>query len=140
MLALALLLGAAPAQAALRLQKVGTFATPIFVTSAPGDYSHLYVVERGGTVRVVRNGVSLSTPFADLSSVLDTTGERGLLSIAFPPVFQRSRLLYAYYMTSSGDLHVDELRAPTAERTDPSYRRVTIQISHSSSDHNGGTI
>jgi hypothetical protein len=133
-------LGAAPAQAALRLQKVGDFNTPIYVTSAPGDYSRLYVVERAGTIRVVRNGVTLATPFADLRGVVDETGERGLLSIAFPPDFATSRLLYAYYTDGSGTLHVDELRARDADHADPTYRRVTIQIAHPATNHNGGTV
>jgi glucose/arabinose dehydrogenase len=130
---------AAPASGALRLQKVADFDSPIFVTGAPDDYSRLYVAERDGTIRVVRNGVKLGTPFADLRSVVDTSGERGLLSIAFPPDFQSSRLVYAYYADADGDVHVDQLHAPSADRADPGYRRVTIEISTSSGNHKGGT-
>jgi hypothetical protein len=89
---------------------------------------------------VVRNGAKLGPAFADLSSLVDGSGERGLLSIAFAPDFARSRLVYAYYTDNQGDIHVDELRAPTADATDPSYRRVTIEIAHTAAaNHNGGT-
>ena len=44
----------ASAHAAVSLQKVGDFSSPIFLTAATGDPSRLYVVERGGTVQVVR--------------------------------------------------------------------------------------
>jgi hypothetical protein len=141
-LALPLLLlafAAAPADAGLHLQKVGDFDQPIFVTGAPGDYSRLYVAEKSGAIRVVRNGATLSAPFTDLSGVLDDSGERGLLSIAFPPDFQSSRLMYAYYTDTAGDIHVDELRAASADRADSAYRRVTLEIPHPATNHNGGT-
>jgi glucose/arabinose dehydrogenase len=135
-----LLAFATPASAAVRLQKVGDFDAPVSVAAAPGDYSRIYVVERAGTVRVIRDGVTLPDPFADLRSAVDDTGERGLFSIAFAPDFQTSRLVYAYYMDPFGALHVDELRAASADRADPSYQRVTIQITHLAAQHNGGTI
>ena len=61
-LAVILLLPAA-ARAAPALEAVGTFTSPIDVASPPGDASRLFVVERGGTVRVVKDGVTLATPF-----------------------------------------------------------------------------
>ena len=128
----------ASAHAAVSLQKVGDFSSPIFLTAATGDPSRLYVVERGGTVQVVREGVKQSTPFLTLSDV-GTDGERGLLSIAFRPDFQTSHLFYAYYNDMAGDIKVDELRALDADHADPSYRHNVITIAHSATNHNGGT-
>ena len=130
----------AGAHAAVSLQKIGDFSSPIYVTSAPGDYSHLYVVERSGTVRVVTADGTRPDPFLTLSGV-DTSGERGLLSIAFRPDFATSRLFYAYYNDSAGNILVDELRAADAEHADPAYRRRTITIPHpTQTNHNGGTM
>jgi hypothetical protein len=67
------------------LTPIATFSLPLYVTSPPGDPSRLFVVERGGRVRVVRNGAVLPTPFIDVSDETSTGGERGLLSIAFAP-------------------------------------------------------
>jgi glucose/arabinose dehydrogenase len=132
--------GAAPAAAAVRLQKVADFDEPVYVTAAPGDYSRLYVVEKGGRVSVVRGGVKLATPFADLSADLTSESERGLLSIAFPPDFARSGFAYAYLTDAQGDIRVDELRATSRDRADPSYRRTTIEVLHpGAANHNGGT-
>jgi hypothetical protein len=130
---------AAHAHGAARLQKIGDFDAPVYVAAAPGDYSRIYVAEREGRIRVVRSGAVLPGAFADLTGVVDTAGERGLLSIAFPPDFQSSRLLYAYYADADGDIHVDELRAPSGDRADPGYRRVTVEIATSSGNHKGGT-
>ena len=45
------------------LTPVGTFASPVFVTSPPGDPTRLFVVSRSGTVHVVKNGVTLPASF-----------------------------------------------------------------------------
>ena len=52
------------------LTSLGTFAQPLYVTSPPGDPGRIFVVEREGTVRVVKNGVVLPTPFFDVSTAV----------------------------------------------------------------------
>jgi len=145
--ALAALLVAAPATAQLRLEPVGEFQQPVAATGAPGDSERLYVVEQRGTVQVVRGGQA--TVFADLRAAVrgpgdaGAGGEEGLLSVAFAPDFQQSRLLYAYYSAApAGDaIVVEELRAPTGDAIDPGYRRPVLSIPHPlASNHNGGTL
>jgi glucose/arabinose dehydrogenase len=136
----AALIAAPAANAAPQLQKLGDFDQPLYVASAPGDSSRLYVVEKAGTIRVLRNGVKLAAPFADLSADVSDVNEQGLLSIAFTPDFPASRLLYAYFTDNEGDIRVDQLRAPSADLADPAYRRTTVEIPHpGAANHNGGT-
>src|SRR3954454_11575910 len=93
LLTLLILVAPASAGAVVRLVPVGTFAAPMYVTAPSGDLQRLFVVERGGTIRVVRDGVTLDAPFTDLGG-LPTDGERGLLSMAFPPDYSNSGLFY----------------------------------------------
>ena len=72
-----------PALALRRLP--GTFNQPVYLTSPPGDPTMLVVVEKVGTVRVIRGGRSLSTPFLDLSGKVSGNNDQGLLSLAFDP-------------------------------------------------------
>jgi Glucose / Sorbosone dehydrogenase len=137
--------GPTPASAQLRLQGVGTFASPVHVTGAPADHERLYVVEQRGTVQVVRAGVA--TQFLDLRDVVrapgdpGADGEEGLLSIAFPPDFQESRLFYVYFTDAAGDNRVEELRAPTGDLADPASRRSVLTLSHPvQTNHNGGQM
>ena len=74
---------------------VSGLSIPVAMAFAPDG--RLFVTERGGTVRVIKNGELLTTPFVDLSSKLDTTGERGLLGIAFDPDFSKNQYVYVYY-------------------------------------------
>jgi glucose/sorbosone dehydrogenase len=138
--AAALVLAAAtPAAAQSRLQGVGTFESPVHVTGAPGDHERLYVVEQRGTVQVVRGGVA--TQFLDLRGAVRAGGEEGLLSIAFPPNFQQSRLFYVYFTDSAGANRVEELRAASGDLADPGSRRLVIELPFTpATNHNGGQL
>jgi hypothetical protein len=126
----------------VRLLDVGTFTSPVHVTGAPGDGERLYVVEQAGTIRVVRNGSSAL--FADLTGPVASGGnEEGLLSMAFAPDFQTSRLLYVFFTNEDAghDLEVAELRAPTGDVVDPgSLRRVLLIQHNEANNHNGGQL
>ena len=122
------------------LTPVGTFASPVYVTSPPGDPSRLFVVERGGTVRVVKDGVVLPTPFLDVSGEISTQDERGLLSIAFAPDYAISGLVYAFGTLTNGTLTVWEFHAaPNSDVADAGHRTV-LSIPHSAANHNGGQL
>src|SRR5215831_3135044 len=56
----------------------------------------IFVLERTGTVKIIKNGQLLSQPFATLPSA--STGDRGLIGIAFDPQFGRANnWVYFYY-------------------------------------------
>lgn len=131
---------AAGARAEVRLQNVGpVFDNPVHIAGAPGDGERLYVVEQGGVVKVVRGGTA--SVFVDLTSQVLFDNEQGLLSIAFPPDFQTSRLFYVYFTNRAGDDEVDELRAPTDDAADPASRRLVLPIPHPvAGNHNGGQL
>src|SRR5688572_26808938 len=80
-----LAIGAAPpAEAAVSLLQVGTFAQPVYVTAPPGDLERVFVVQRTGKIVVVRDGVS--STFLDITGRVRSSGsEQGLLSMAFAP-------------------------------------------------------
>ena len=96
---------------AATLQPVGSFSNPIYITSPPGD-PRLFVVERGGTIEVVHDGVQ--SQFLDIHELTTEEGERGLLSMAFDPNYAKNGLFYVFYTgTAAADGqaglgHVDE--------------------------------
>jgi glucose/arabinose dehydrogenase len=141
-LAVILLLPTAAARAAPALEAVGTFTAPIDVASPPGDASRLFVVERGGTVRVVKDGVTLATPFLTIpAGQLSTDGERGLIAMTFAPDYASSGHLYTFSTDAGGDIRVDLwMRSPDPDVAFAS-RSLVIKIEHSSrNNHNGGDL
>ncbi|MFN8161614.1 MAG: PQQ-dependent sugar dehydrogenase [Solirubrobacterales bacterium] len=137
---LALLAGGAGA--AVKLHRVGSFDHPVYVTGAPGFPKLLFVVEQPGRIRVIRSGHELRRPFLDIRGIVDFDhAERGLLSVAFPPDYRRSRRFYVYFTDNSGDIRVDEFRRRGPTRAARSSRRSVIRVGHrANSNHNGGQL
>lgn len=64
----------------------------------------IFVCEQGGRLRVIKNGALLATPFLTLN--VDSSGERGLLGIAFDPSFGvLNNFVYVYYTVPSTPRH-----------------------------------
>src|SRR5688572_24774277 len=57
----------------------------------------VFILERTGKIKVVKDGILLPTPFADLPSA--DTGDRGLIGIAFDPDFGVSNFYVYFYYT-----------------------------------------
>ena len=122
------------------LTSLGAFASPLYVTAPPGDPTRVFIVERGGTVRVVKSGALLPTPFIDVSADIGLGGERGLLSLAFPPDYAISGLFYTFATQPTGTLVVWEHHAaPGADVADLGHRTV-LSIPHTATNHNGGQL
>jgi glucose/arabinose dehydrogenase len=124
----------------LRLEKIGDFDQPVYVTQPPGG-GELYVVEREGSVRIVRDGQIVSTPALDIRDQVTADGEeQGLLSVAFPPDFQSSRLVYAYYTGNDQDQHVVEYSVGDDGSFEVGSERELLHMDDFASNHNGGLL
>jgi len=124
-----------------RLRPVASFSQPVEIKAAPGFPKLMFVVEQEGTVRVIRSGRKLSRPFLNIKSRVQSGGEQGLLSIAFPPDYLKSKRFYVYYTDGTGDIKVDEFRRRSATVARPNTRRSVIAVPHrENSNHNGGQL
>ena len=133
---------AAAARRPVRLLRLGTFDQPTYLTAPRGDTKRRFVVERNGRVRVVRGGRVLSEPFLDISGLVSTGGESGLLSLAFAPDYARSRRFYVYYTDKQGFITIDGFqRSPdNPNRALPGSRRNVMRVPHPRFNHKGGQI
>ena len=128
-------------RAGVALKRIGAFDEPVYVAGAPGFPRLLFVVEQQGRVVALRNGRRLNRPFLDIRGLVGYGGERGLLSIAFPPGYKQSRRFYVYYTDARGDIRVDEFRRRGPARGARGSRRPVIAIPHREfSNHNGGQL
>ncbi|HEX5982757.1 MAG TPA: PQQ-dependent sugar dehydrogenase, partial [Solirubrobacterales bacterium] len=127
---------------ALSLQQVGSgFEEPIYVTSDPSNPDRLFVVERPGSILLVENGAV--KPFTDIRSLVDPSGEGGLLSIALSPDFQTSGRFFVYYTgeeQSPPEIHLAEMVA-VGSTASPATRRNLLTIPHPDhNNHYGGQL
>jgi glucose/arabinose dehydrogenase len=126
---------------ALALQLVTqAVPNPTHLTAPPGD-ARLFIVDRAGRIRIVKDGAVLATPFLDISSRALADGEGGLLSMAFAPDYATSGHFFVYYTDYSGDIRIDRyFAAPGADVADPAPTPV-ITIPHPTyNNHNGGLL
>jgi hypothetical protein len=80
------LASASEAQTPLRATQYATgFTAPVAFVQDPTDRTVQFVVEQGGRIRAVKNGVVLSPDFLNLTAAIASGGERGLLGLAFSP-------------------------------------------------------
>jgi glucose/arabinose dehydrogenase len=134
----------AEVSAAAVLTPIGTFERPVLVTAPSGD-DRVFVVEQTGAVRIVRGGQVLERPFLDLRDHVTSTGESGLLSIAFAPDYAQSGLVYAFYNSREGpygDIHISEFRRDDSnpDVVDVSTERPLLTIPKPYENHNGGML
>lgn len=132
---------AGAARGGVALKRIGSFEAPVYVAGAPGFPKLLFVVEQPGRIAVLKGGKRLPRPFLDVRGLVGYGGERGLLSVAFPPNYPRSKRFYVYYTDNSGAIRVDEFRRRSATRAARGSRRPVIRIPHPvNSNHNGGQL
>ena len=104
----------------------------------------LFVAEKDGALRIIKNGALLSSPFVTMN--VDSYGERGLLGIAFDPNFSSNKYVYVYYTTSASPVHnrVSRLTVDPAnpDRALSGSEHVLLNLVGGSGNgfHNGGAI
>ncbi|MBP9097504.1 MAG: PQQ-dependent sugar dehydrogenase [Ferruginibacter sp.] len=69
-------------------------------TMAFAPDGRIFVAEQAGKLRVIKNGAMLTQPFLTVS--VNSSGERGLLGVAFDPAFATNKYIYIFYTLSSG--------------------------------------
>ena len=150
---------AVPLVAALTVLAIGLVAAPTATAAPPADFQtslvigdglngpsgfeiapdgRIFILERSGKIKIVKDGELLPTPFADLPS--EDTGDRGLIGIAFDPEFGVSNH-YVYFYYTGHDLlnHLVRFSADTDVGTDGPFELFRTS-SPSFELHVGGSI
>ena len=131
------------ATGSLSLQLVASgLASPVFLTHAPGDGSRLFVVERGGRIKILRGGSVLPRAFLDIAGRVQAAGsEQGLLSLAFHPDYGQNGEIFVYYTNLAGDSHVSRIRVSAdPDSADPATEEVLLVVDQPYTNHNGGLV
>ena len=149
--------GAAPTLKATAVVSSG-LTEPIFLAHAPNDDTgRLFVIERAGTVRIIKAGALVSKAFLDIKSKVVTGAangdERGLLGMAFHPNYATNGLFYVHYSdkadaNNTGDSIIEEYKvsAASADEADAASGRLVLKVEQPDNssaafrNHKGGAI
>ncbi|BFU89942.1 MAG: putative glucose/sorbosone dehydrogenase [Nitrospira sp.] len=133
-----------PTSTALKLQTIASNLTsPVFLTAPRGDANRLFVVEQGGTIKVLdrATGNMLST-FLTLTGIT-SGGEQGLLGLAFDPTYTTNGRFYTQYTDTNGAIIIARfLVSPTDPNiAAPGSQVILVTIPHPTfANHNGGML
>ena len=113
-------------------------SSPTSMDFAPDG--RLFVCLQGGQLRVIKNGSLLPTPFVSLT--VNSSGERGLLGVAFDPNFATNNFVYVYYTAPTPSIHNRVSRfTATGDVAVAGSELVLLDLENlSATNHNGGAI
>src|SRR6185312_9129837 len=115
---------------------------------APNDGTNrIFILQQGGAIRIIQNGMLSAIPFMDVSSQagFESGGEKGLLGLSFHPGFKANGKFYIYYTRrNSGQLQsvLSEytVSPPSANVANTSSERQLLVVNQPFDNHNGGQL
>lgn len=121
----------------------GVLTSPSAVATPAGD-TRLFVAERvSGKVQVFVQGVIHPTPYLDLGGMITSTGERGLLGMAFHPQYSANGFFFVSYTDINGSSVVARYTVDPLDpnRVDPATAYIAFgPLVQSSIIHKGGCV
>jgi glucose/arabinose dehydrogenase len=111
--------------------------------TGPDDGSgDIFILEKGGTIRLVKNGKVQDQPFLDITSRVGSSGsEQGLLGLAFHPDYKNNGYLYVDYTNTDGNTVIARFTANSDHASaDPNSFKQILTFKQPYANHNGGQI
>jgi hypothetical protein len=133
-----------PSEATVALQPVVTtgLSAPLYVTHSRDGSGRLFIVERGGVIKVLHPGSPTPTVFLDITTRVLAGGEQGLLGLAFHPEFATNRRFFVdYTRRPDGATVIAEYQANAVNPNvaDPGETAI-LTVGQPFANHNGGMI
>ena len=138
--------GNALAQNRVGLEPVAQgLSSPLFVTAPPGDTRRLFIVERGGAIRLLLDGMLQPTPFLTLSgNGFVSGGETGLLGLAFHPDYASNGLFFVNYTARPGAQLMTRIArfqvSANPNEANPASETILLTYDQPFANHNGGMM
>lgn len=116
--------------------------TPIRIAQAGDGSERLFILEKKGVIRMVRNGMLDASPFLDIQDRVGSSGsEQGLLGLAFSPRFSEDGFFYVNYTDSNGRTVISRFSAENdRQNADPASETAILTQDQPAENHNGGHL
>jgi len=133
-----------PGAVSLRLDRAWTgLNNPLGLTNAADGSGRVFVVEKRGTIRLVKGGqVVTQSFFLDIRDRVRASGsEQGLLGLAFHPRYRENGQFFVNYTDSGGHTMIVRFRAqPGSDTVDAGTAQTILRIEQPAANHNGGHL
>ena len=121
---------------------VGGLDRPVGIAHAGDGSGRLFLLEKVGRIRVVREGTLSDVPFLVISDrVGSSESEQGLLGLAFHPGYAGNGTFFVNYTDLQGNTVVSRFSVSAdPARADPASEVVLLTLAQPASNHNGGHL
>lgn len=120
----------------------GGLSSPIGLTNAGDGSGRLFVIQQGGQIRVWDGSQLLIPPFLDIAHLTNGGGERGLLGLAFHPLYHENGYFFINYTDLNGDTVIARYQAspPGTNAANPGSALQILSFEQPFVNHNGGDL
>jgi len=119
---------------------INGFTRPVDLQSARDGSGRLFIIEKYGVIRLVKDWLPSPQPFLDISDRVNEGGnEMGLLGFAFHPDFEQNGYFYVNYTGAGGHTRISRFTA-NGDTADPNSEQVLMVIEQPYENHNGGMV
>lgn len=130
-----------PSSVTIRIEAVASgLDAPVYLADDGLAQDCLYVVERGGTIDVLRNGAVRGRPFLDISDRVAVGAEQGLHAVAFHPRFAKNGRFFVHYNDVAGDSVIEEYRGKPCRTAKPKAIKTLLRVEQPRINNNAGWI
>ncbi len=129
-----------------RVRRVASgLSQPLFLLGRGDGSDRVFIVEKAGQVEILNlaTGLLNPTPFLDITSSINASGEQGLLGMALAPDFATSGVFYVHLNNLAGDTEIRRYRTQTAnpDLADNSTADIILTADQpAATNHKGGWI
>ena len=134
---------------ALTAERVASGLTkPLFVRGPPGDVKRLFIVQQTGQIRILnlQTGQLNPTPLINIAGRLaSSSGEQGLLGMAFDPNYASNGRFYLNYTAPGGAFgngvtRISQFQIVTTSTGKRVIEKILLSFDQPQRNHNGGWI
>lgn len=130
------------AQPSIAIKPVITgLSNPVAITHAGDGSDRLFISLQSGRI-VIYNGLQLlPAPFLDISPLVSTNNEQGLLSVAFHPDYANNGFIFVNYTNTDGATVIARYRISSdPDIVDAATGSVLLTVPQPYANHNGGQL
>ena len=120
-------------------------AKALYITQPKGETDRLFVLNQKGMIYIIRNGLTLKTPFINISDrvhgSLTPGSEEGLLGLAFHPDYNNNGYFYLNYVNKNDSSIVARFSvSKNPNIADEKTEKIILGIPQPYGNHNGGHL
>jgi glucose/arabinose dehydrogenase len=124
------------------IEFVSGLTEPLFISAVPETTNTFYVVEKTGRIKVMNNAQVSPQAVLDISSLISSGKEQGLLGLAIHPDFQRNGFIYVNYTDKAPNRQNTQIVRYTVTNNvaNLATTKPILSFPQPRSNHNGGML